>query len=150
MGEELIMRAYIAGPIYGHSLSDAKARFENNTFELFCAHTSDFEVGESDFTREIENNDLPTILSFIKQIVRKRKKEVIVQLIGYADIKGKEDDEDKWKKKDFEVSILRAEKVKKWLEEKLNDLGKRVRFEAKGCDGEYYEYHDRCVEITFF
>jgi hypothetical protein len=127
-----------------------KARFENNTFELFCAQTSDFEVGVSDFTGEIENNDLPTILSFMKQIVSNRKKEVFVQLIGYADIKGKEEGEAKWKKKDFEVSILRAEKVKKWLEEKLKDLSNRVKFEAKGCEEEYYEYHDRCVEITFY
>jgi len=127
-----------------------RARFENNTFELFYARTNDFYVGESDFTREIENDDLPTILSFIKEIVGKKDKKIIVQLIGYADIAGKEGDVNEWKKKNFELAILRAEKVKEWFEGNLTDLSDRVEFEAKGCSKEYYNYSDRCVDIKVF
>ncbi len=125
-----------------------RVRFENNTFELFCSRTTDFKVGESDFSPDIENKELPSVLSFIKKVVKKRKREVYVKLIGYADIEGKDDGE--WEKKNFELAILRAEKVKKWLKDNLKDLGNRVKFEAKGCGEEYYNYNDRCVEIKIF
>ncbi len=127
-----------------------KIRFENNTFELFYARTNDFYIGESDLTREIENDDLPAILSFIKEIARKKPKKLIIQLVGYADIMGRDSDVNKWKKKNFELAILRAEKVKEWFEENLTDLRDRVEFDAKGCGKEYYNYSDRCVDIKVF
>lgn len=125
-----------------------RSRFEDYTFEMFCSRTTDFKIGESDFSPDIENKELPLVLTFIKDTIKKRKKNVFVQLIGYADIKGKDGIE--WKKKNFELAILRAEKVKKWFEDNLKDLGSRVEFEAQGCGEEYYNHKDRSVEIRIF
>lgn len=122
----------------------------NNTFELLFARTSDFDLGKPDLNQNIQNNELPEILSFIIDTIKKRKRKTFIQLIGYADVNGKETNLIRWKNKNVELSKERAEQVKQWLENNLGTFVNNITFETKGCDQEYYNQHDRCVEIKIF
>lgn len=122
----------------------------NNTFELLFARTSDFDLGKPDLNQNIQNNELPEILSFIIETIRKRRRRTFIQLIGYADVNGRETNFIRWKNKNVELSKERAEQVKQWLENNLGNFVNSITFETKGCDQEYYNQHDRCVEIKIF
>ena len=135
------------------SFDKINTKIKDNTFELFYARTTNFDVDSPKLSDDIKKVELPRILSSIKDIIKKRKmtkkKKPIIQLIGFADFYGKENTG--WDKRNFILAKDRAKNVKKWLEDNLGSLKNEVIFDnPKGCLEEYYNYSDRCVDIKVF
>ena len=101
---------------------------------------------------------MPGILAHIKNFIRQKRQRVknlygnptIIHLVGFADYSGREGNYTEWKIKNLRLSEERARIVKRWLKKNLGNLASYVKFEAKGCGEEYYNYNDRCVEIRVF
>lgn len=116
---------------------------------LFLARTSNFKINKSVFTQKIEA-ELREIGSALKQFIKCEKGKKI-KIIGYADREGMDNDEEKWRTTNIEVSKGRAYKVKDRLEKELRGLIIKDNIVAIGCDKDYYTYKDsKFVEIRVY
>lgn len=144
---------YSDTPIYSIKTDE---RGKVDTVNIFMAQTSNFAINSSCIshsrTPDIRNKDLPTLGSFVKEILdSKPRRKIVVKLTGYADSEGGNTTPGIRLKNNIKYSKQRAENVGKWLNKTLKHYKGRYKILSDGCHHKHYKLsNNRCVEIKIF